>query len=573
MGKAKMMTIPAKIVMSDYCVSDTILKEFYCDGEGNIKSLNHVCPGACKDGRCVEVPNIKLLFVPVMWAGNKASFDNKTQTQVDFFINAIPLKDCPDKVQIDKLNLTQNLAAAGFDCNNAPQSVLDHVNGLGINAADYDVVVGLTDSKPCGNWVGWSNGNDAIWVTTIYASVAAHELGHIYGLVDEYCSNLAGSVDHRCNDGGAPHGGTDPNYLDETAIEYCPPDGSVPAVGNRCCNWDAGHNCTIKNYGPCCLGNKNSAGGRSIMTFADVDLLAAGAGTRAFDKHDKEELATQTQLKCGNPLLMFSGLAKLAHPMFAAVSDESGSATEDSGSGSDTETPAVGYSENLTSGNVVIVDLNVSKEGRVSENMVILREGRPTITLGKKGDYNLVVVDANGTLLWSALFDLYFDYDGPVVDGVDYSDAQFNSRQVNYRVPYYPEMKEAKLYHNGAKVYSRELDFCVEDGTCGATETAETCPEDCKKDANDKICDSSADGICDPDCEAGVDPDCTIVAIPDKPCNSESDGVCETDCGPNTDPDCTTTTTQPKGGLPCIPMLSGLFALAVGFAFNSGLPR
>ena len=57
---------------------------------------------------------------------------------------------------------------------------------LRIDPADYDVIVGLGESSPCSPIAGCSNGTDTIWVTAAYDSVTAHELGHIYGLEDEY---------------------------------------------------------------------------------------------------------------------------------------------------------------------------------------------------------------------------------------------------------------------------------------------------------------------------------------------------------------------------------------------------
>ena len=473
------------IPMGDYCVSDTVLKEFYCDGNGSIRSLNHVCSDACQDGRCVAVPNVNLLFVPVNWNGNQASFNTAVQTQTDFFVNAIPLKDCPDEIRIVKLNLTDGMSAADFDCYTG--SVQSHVDGLGINRADYDVVVGLTNRKTCGNIVGRSNGADTVWVYSGYDSVGAHELGHIYGLADQYCSNQAGSSDGRCNDGDVQGDGAatgDYNYLDASGPYNCPPNGGTDSNGKNCCNFyddlynHKWINCTGTSYSICCLGNRHTAGGgRSIMSFADVDVFTPGA--RAFDGHDKAHLATVPQLKCGNTMLMYLPLLQLVMSDTSTLSDESEAAEpgepEDSGA-------AVGYSSNLSTGKVVIVDLNVSKEGKVSENEVTLRDGRPTMKPSVSGDYHLMAVDRGGGELWSALFDLYFDYEGPVEFGKDYSDVQYMSRQVSYRIPYFPQMREVRLYHNGREIYRKTLDFCVADGVCdAATENAQTCPADCRQ--------------------------------------------------------------------------------------------
>ncbi|MEW6571001.1 MAG: metallopeptidase family protein [Nitrospirota bacterium] len=59
-----------------------------------------------------------------------------------------------------------------------------------------------------------------------YSHVAAHEIGHIFGLHEEYCSKVAGSrANSWCNDGGpaAPYYGLTPNFLDPNAPFNCHP--------------------------------------------------------------------------------------------------------------------------------------------------------------------------------------------------------------------------------------------------------------------------------------------------------------------------------------------------------------
>ena len=158
---------------------------------------------------------------------------------------------------------TQNnkqFACSRADC--GTDNVRNYVTGLGISVDDYDVIVGVTAWPHCSdnsNIVGCSNLADTIWITGAFESVTAHELGHIYGLSDEYCSNPGGSTDSRCNDGdkvsaacnvaandGAKTG--DRNWLD-------PALGCDPS-GPPCTNADA--KCSDVNYNICSLGNKDT---------------------------------------------------------------------------------------------------------------------------------------------------------------------------------------------------------------------------------------------------------------------------------------------------------------------------
>jgi hypothetical protein len=119
---------------------------------------------------------------------------------------------------------------------------------------------------------------------------------------------------------------------------------------------------------------------------------------------------------------------------------------------------------------------------------------------------------------------------------------------------------------------------CDANGICETEkdENALTCPQDCKPDQKDELCDPLADGACDPDCPAGIDPDCgipttTIPAVATTPapmscgnrvceleknesrtscpsdcasgardgyCDAVSDGICDPDCKADEDRDC-----------------------------------
>jgi hypothetical protein len=173
----------------------------------NCGSCGHTCGAGqtCYAGQCYD-PYIKLLFVPLNWNGNQASFDAIVDQQVQFFAGSIPLQSCPYRIGVTKMSVTtENFNT--FTCIKGQKTGLDDiqnfVTGRGYNRADYNAVVGIVQNSPCPNIAGWSNMADTVWVLHIpgYTSCTAHELGHIYGLSDEYCSNPAGSTDCRCNDG------------------------------------------------------------------------------------------------------------------------------------------------------------------------------------------------------------------------------------------------------------------------------------------------------------------------------------------------------------------------------------
>ena len=209
-------------------------------------------------------PRLKLLVVPLRWQGSQASFNTEAKTQSDIFINDVPLKDCRNQVLVETLDVgTQNFSTFACSTSNCGVgSVRTFVRDvLHVDPADYDVIVGLAASSPCAPIAGCSNGTDTIWVTSAFDSVTAHELGHIYGQEDEYCSNQAGSTDSRCNDGDSQGDGAatgDVNWLDASLPCDCAPDGSNDSGGSACCNF-GGRSCAAVNYGVCCQGNKNAA--------------------------------------------------------------------------------------------------------------------------------------------------------------------------------------------------------------------------------------------------------------------------------------------------------------------------
>jgi hypothetical protein len=441
---------------------------------------------------------LSLLFVPLNWTDTQADFEAEIDTQIDFFINAIPLRDCPEEISISILDVdTQNFST--FACGTA--SISNFVTGLGINTADFDVIVGLVDTSPCPPTAGQSNGSDTIWVETEYESVAAHELGHIYGLEDEYCSNPAGSTDCRCNDGddggcgdtGADGAATgDVNYLDDEHVTLacdCPPDGSDDSTGDPCCNFTYGGNdydCATENYGICCIGNNNTSGGRCVMSFANAEVVSAG--TRAFGEHCVAHFATLPDLNCHADVRFLYG-------------------------------------------RIIEILLRILPDFSVVEEQIILSHGKPTRHYRWEGDFELMVYGKGEKVFWKQSLGVPFDYNGPVYLGVDYSEVKEESFSLSYRIPYEPGMENLVLLYKGREIFSKPLNFCNQDEKCDTTETYHTCPQDCPLNRPDKICIDRNEGICDPDCLEGVDPDCKGTCG-NHVCNANEDfSTCAEDCG------------------------------------------
>lgn len=370
---------------------------------------------------------LKFLFVPLNWEGPQAEFDRTAITQSNLFLEELPLQNCRNQVLIQTLNVeTENFDE--FTCPETYNDFQEIRNFLDkntkINPADWDVIIGLAQTSPCSPIEGSSNQTDTIWLSSRRDISTAHELGHIYGLTDQYCSNQAGSSDPRCNDGDSQNDGAqtgDVNYLDASQPCDCPPDGANDSNGHACCNYNLFYQCSFADYGICCLGNKNARGGRSTMSFGSA------VGPRGFDNHELEYLSSLPELSCSpynqNENLKFLSTADPANP-------------------------------------ILNINLTVHANDFVEEYEIRVIEGRPTsesILARQNGDYSLVIKDSQKNPLFIQDFSIYFDYYGPVVEGVDYSGIQFDAMDVSYRVPYTTEMNILELYHGDELIFSRVL--------------------------------------------------------------------------------------------------------------------
>jgi len=243
-----------------------------CDNPDNFE-----CTKSCQEVR------LSVLFVPLKWTSSQEEFDDAADG-VNLFIDDIPLSSCREKVEIKKMDIaTDNFE--DFDCHSTEElhDIHNFIISKGYNSADYDIMVGLIkhEDNDCYPIMGRSNMVNTIWGDILSHHVIPHEIGHIFGTMEEYCSKPAGSTMYSCNTGEDDI----PNPLKAELPMDCPPDGSPASNGIPCCV-----NCDSQPY--CCLGNKNSQGGRCFMSSGRVP------GPRAFCYVCKNHLASIPKLQC-----------------------------------------------------------------------------------------------------------------------------------------------------------------------------------------------------------------------------------------------------------------------------------
>lgn len=378
---------------------------------------------------CPSNNKLKLLVVPLNWQSSQENFENIANLQINSFINEIPLSNCRDEVLVNTLDVeTQNFN--DFTCSKSIGGISEIryfiENELSINPTDWDVIIGLVENSPCSPVMGRSNGINTIWVTSQYDIISAHELGHIYDLEDQYCSNQAGSTDSRCNDGDIQNDGAttgDVNWLDDDLPCDCPPDATDDSTGTKCCNYNFLRNCSLVNYGVCCLGNKNQFGGRSTMSFADAP------GPRGFDIHELEYLRSLPELNC--PVDTSSVQSNSLFESYFEIPN-----------------------------NILDINLRIFLNDTVEVDHIRITEGRPTqesILRGLNGNYSLIITDQIDNIIINQNFNLFFDYFGPVLENVDYSSVSFEVENISFQLPYSQDMNTLKIFHKSELIFSSIL--------------------------------------------------------------------------------------------------------------------
>lgn len=225
---------------------------------------------------------ITLLFIPITWSAGWSAFDTIVDDHVSTLVEAIPLKDCPERVKVIKIHSSCDVAISvdGNKClYDESDRILDEIIQCGVDSGEsYDYVIGVEDDvNLCGGYAGFSSaGRGVVFVKGVYTFVTTHELGHEWGLDDEYLdmcrcfSNMSFFHGDNCLDQSLDGDAGDGGY----GSEYCAGGSLCPA-----------------SYTLSCKGNLNSQGGRCYMS-------SGGNPPKEFCEHCLNHLKTLSFLTC-----------------------------------------------------------------------------------------------------------------------------------------------------------------------------------------------------------------------------------------------------------------------------------
>ena len=244
-------------------------------------SNSYCCPqGKNWNGsQCEDVDKLKLVFVPLNTKNGDYNYGNGVSTQSSFFEQVYPVSS--QDVKFEKLTQTCNVPVDQNSCSNDDRrNTLQKVQDCAINQGhgNADHYVGMFQNNICQN-IGPSNKDVAGWsVPTTpsvvseagFKEVTAHEIGHNYGLNDEYIDacrytsigNRQVAVSPEQSNCLKTSLNGDKGYPSEAAQD----DPSIGMADNS--PFCAGGTQEPDDYSVYCAGNLNSQGGRSIMSYA-----------------------------------------------------------------------------------------------------------------------------------------------------------------------------------------------------------------------------------------------------------------------------------------------------------------
>jgi len=132
-----------------------------------------------------QLPEFVMAYIPLNWAGDTASFALSARQQAEFFIQTSHMGNY-FHVQVEILEQGLNNLSL------SDENLLDKVIEFGLNTYPADRYIGLTDgdlvSGNSSDVVGWTYGPGTLGIVAESSSneASAHELGHTFGLCDEY---------------------------------------------------------------------------------------------------------------------------------------------------------------------------------------------------------------------------------------------------------------------------------------------------------------------------------------------------------------------------------------------------
>lgn len=255
---------------------------------------NACCPsGKSWDGtECVEMDQFILVLANIDSPGSfdYDEFKQQAEQHGEFFKDVYPLQECPETVKVKILeetcdidnvcNILANDMTPFYDLRSCIEDQVDEYNvGTGISLSDILCPPGLLGASL----------NIGVNFAVDDPPVTAHEIGHEYGLNDEYL-DVCSAIEQT---GQAPGGVVPPwdsNCLEE---QYDGGDPRQSAHDEYCLGSEYPTQYTVY-----CLGNKHES--RTGLPGRDIMGYSGAPGYQRFAPPSYEYLKTQDDLQCPN---------------------------------------------------------------------------------------------------------------------------------------------------------------------------------------------------------------------------------------------------------------------------------
>jgi cysteine-rich repeat protein len=430
------------------------------------------------------------IWVPFNWT-SQAEFENAVNARADFFTDISPLAACKDKVK----NIALDIGWVGYNCpevvkieealtkngeHPSPDEAIvaakicadNYMRSLGPKQK-YDVAIGLGGPAHVLE-EGWE-GAAFLGFNTVFAEATgynasedrletpAHEIAHAYYICDEYDLSFWAH---------------EAAMLSTTALPGCCPN--------------------LWNFDTCPIEKS----GDIVWPKYSCDSTATCCGPPAFKAYSGTYTAKNTI--CTEP------------PFYSVMG--SGVSNHRCGYGKS----SYGWLEYsrllsckqkaeklpkplaLAPSKIVSIGLRFDKEGKEKASIkdIWTYEGiytRPSTA----GYYLLQVLDKGNNLVESISLPVsyYIMTDPPV---------EINNSYASIELEYGDDWKTLRVVKNESTLLEQDIEqlLCNKNNACDAKENYYSCPEDCKSNAKDGICNPQKEDGCDLDCAPGLDDDC-----------------------------------------------------------------